>query len=1029
LTPRHSFLTRFVLVGAAGALSLPCLSDPPERAILSYPHPLPPTQAQKASLIREIGRLPLAFESNQGQTDSRVRFLSHTADSTLFLTSSEAVFTLAAQPSGKKNTPRTDRKAGRTAEKLSGVALRMQMVGANPKATALTQQPLSGKANYFIGKDPGKWHANVPTFGKVGFQGVYKGVDLVYYGNQKHLEYDFVVAPHAAPKQIQLHFAGARGVHINAAGELVVRTEGRELRWQKPTVYQQDATGKHAIAARFRLTTLPDRQAGVRFALGRYDSARPLIIDPVLLYSTFLGGSSTNGAGGIAVDSSGKAYIVGGTTSLDFPTTEGVLQPSKRGATGAYAAFVTKLTPAGNALVYSTYLGGTDGNANYGDTAATIAIDSSGNAYIAGLASSTDFPTTAGAYQPTRADKTNAFVTKLNPTGTALLYSTYLGGSNGVITGDNARAIAIDSSGAAYILGNAYSTDFPTTPGAWQRAKTTVSALASNLFITKLNPSGTALTYSTYLGGTNGEDAHDIAVDSGGNAYVTGHTSSKDFPTTPDAFQKTNQAPQGFGPAFVTKLNPTGTALVYSTYLGGSNTDGGDAIAIDSSGNAYIAGFTYSTDFPITPGAFQSVSHKQGPTGFTAFVAKLNPGGTDLIYSTYLGGSGSGDYGDAVEGIALDSKGNAYVTGLTGSFDFPTTPGAFQRVHASGANSFNAFVTRINSTGTALVYSSYLGGSANVTSMELYGEAGYRIALDSNGAAYIAGATHSADFPTTTGAFQPTKTSTDQSAFVVKFSAVPIFPDFNNDGYTDLLLQNPTTGAISSWFMQGATQVGSTSFSLTPPADFALVGVGDFSANGAGTLVLQNKTTHQIALWYTSGTNHATIPGGNFVNVTPDPGWKVAGVGDFNKDGRSDLVFQNQTTGRIAIWFMDGSLEIGGVLLPNSPVADWSLVGVGDVDADGSPDLIFQNQTSGQLVVWYFNGTTYVGGNLLTAAPAAGWHVASVGDFNGDGFADLVFTNPSSNQAVVWYLQNGHLIGGSALSASLPTGGMIVGPR
>jgi hypothetical protein len=1030
LKPRHAAFL-FLLTGATSVLSLPGRSDPPAKPILppSISHSTP---AQKVSVAGDFGRLPLSFESNQGQTDAKVRFLTHSGDSTLFLTPSEAVFSMAAQPQQKEKSALLKERTNRQQPaKIAHAALRMQMVGSNPRARALTQQPLAGRINYFLGNDPSKWHAGVPTFGRVGFQGVYPGVDLVYYGNQRHLEYDFVVAPHADPKQIILHFAGARGVHLNAAGDLIVSTQGRELKWQKPVVYQQDKAGKHAVAARFRMKSLPNGQAGVSFALGRYDSARPLVIDPVL-YSTYLGGSTgEDDANSIAIDRSGAAYIAGIAVSTDFPTTSGAFQRVNNGRSRSADVFVAKFNSTGTALLYSTYLGGTGSSQGFSDRATGIAIDGSGNAYVTGQAYSTDFPTTPGAFQRVNNGgpyASKAFVSKLNSTGTALLYSTYLGGSSR----DSASGIAIDSGGAAYVTGQAYSTDFPTTPGAFQPVNRGVSN-ASNAFVAKLNSTGTALLYSTYLGGNYGDSASGIAVDSGGAAYVTGSAASTDFPVTPGAFQlvKHGQAQpgvdRGTANAFVTKLNPTGTALLYSTYVGGSGNQGGDfatGIAIDSSGSAYITGSTESTDFPTTPGAFQGVYKANALFGtLSAFVTKLNSTGTTLLYSTYLGGSGN-QGGDWANSIAIDSSGNAYVAGYTFSTDFPTTLGAFQRMkNAKGA--YNAFLSKFNATGTGLVYSTYLGGSGQ-------GGQANGIAVDSS-AAYVAGSTRSTDFPTTPFAFQRVNYANGQpnfsNAFVTKLSAIPIFPDFNNDGSTDLLLQNSSTGAIASWFLQGPTWIGGAYFSLTPPIDYTLVGVGDFRGDGTPTLVLQSRTTNQIAFWYTSGANRATISGGDYVNVMPPAGWKVVGIGDFNGDGKSDIVFQNQTTNQIAIWFMNGPQWTGGVYLPFTPPAGWQVVGAGDFNADNFTDLVFQNQSTGQIALWYMNGTTYVDGSILTTVPASGWKVVGVGDYNGDGSADLLFQNQTSNQAAVWYLQSGAFAGGTSLSLAPPSGWKIVGPR
>lgn len=1016
---RHSLLTGFLLVSATSALSLPGQSEPPTRA--TVPHTPPPAPMQKAEIVRKMDRLPLAFESNQGQSDATVRFLAHTSDSTLFLTPSEAVFTMPLPEKQAQNAPRKDRKVRRAAEKLTRLALRMQMVGANAHAAPLHQQPLAGRVNYFVGKDPRKWQTDVPTFGRVGFQGVYPGIDLVYYGNRKHLEYDFLVAPHADPKQIKLRFAGAQTVRLSPAGELLVQAEGQELRWQKPVVYQQDKTGKHPVDARFRLQTLPNGQQDVRFALGRYDTSRPLVIDPVLVYSTYLGGSTTtNGdqSAGIAIDSSGSAYLTGTAYSADFPTTAGAFRTTKAAGASFSNAFVTKLNATGTGAVYSTYLGGSTG---FGDTADGIAVDSSGSAYVTGYTSATDFPTSANAYQTTKKTGAsfNAFVTKFNASGSALIYSTLIGGS----TGDQATAIALDSGNNAYITGYSFSTNFPTTPGAYQTTKKGPTD-SVNSFVTKLNTTGTALSYSTYIGGTIEDRAFGIAVDGSGFAYITGYAFSTDFPTTPGAYQTKNNSTISSVNAFVTKFNPAGTGLVYSTYLGGTNGDNAAAIAIDANGSAYVVGSAFSTDFPTTPGSQQPTKRGQGTANPNAFVTKLNATGTALSYSTYLGGTGTG--GDGATGVAVDAGGGAYVVGYTHSNDFPLTANAVQPTNHALASDSNAFLTKLNAAGSALGYSTYLGGSG--------GDSAYGVALDVRGNIYLTGIAKSADFPVTPGAYQATKRASASSydSFVAKISTTSIaavYPDFNSDAHTDLLIQNPTTGAIASWFMNGTQLAGSTLFSQNPGSDYALVGVGDFSGNGATTLVLQSKSTNKVVFWFTGGANNATVSGGAFVNVSPDAGWKVVGVADFNADGRSDLVFQNQNTRQIAIWYMSGSIFSDGVILNFTPLTGWNVVGAGDANGDGFPDLVLQNQTTGQIALWYLNGTAYVDGKVLTAVPASGYKVVGVGDYNGDGSVDLLFQTSASSNAALWYLQNGAFAGGAALSTPLPSGWNIVGPR
>ena len=409
------------------------------------------------------------------------------------------------------------------------------------------------------------------------------------------------------------------------------------------------------------------------------------------------------------------------------------------------------------------------------------------------------------------------------------------------------------------------------------------------------------------------------------------------FPVTPGAFQTTNRASSPAKNSFVTRLNPAGTALIYSTYLGGTGYDNDAiAIAVDSQSNAYITGYTNSADFPVTPGAFQTTNNASSPAK-SAFVTKLNASGAALIYSTYLGGSiPKGDNatpGSQCTAIVVDSQGGVYVTGYTSSADFPVTSGAFQTTNnTTGGN--NAFVTRFDVTGAALIYSTYLGGAA-------YDNAN-AIALDIQGNAYVAGYTNSTDFPITPGAFQTTtKSGTGNHVFVTRLSNVAIYRDFNGDGMTDVLLQNQTTGQVTAWLMNGPQRIGGFFFNTVPPTSYDIVGSGDFTGTGFTDLALQDRNNGTVAIWYTNGSN---VFYGQFVNARPLPGWKVVGVGDFNGDGKSDLVFQSKDTGQIAIWFMNGATYLGGVLVPQVFPPDWRAVGVGDFNGDGMPDIVFQSQ-------------------------------------------------------------------------------------
>ena len=657
----------------------------------------------QAKILDIYGKLPLAFESNRGQTDARVKFLSRTGRYTLFLTGDEAVLAF----SGKKADPHKAKiadslQSGMAAPKAGGV-LRMRLRNANPAAKVTGLDELAGTSNYFIGNDAAKWRTNVPTYAKVKYEGIYSGIDLVYYGNQRQLEYDFIVAPGADPRRIAFDVRGAKGIRRDAQGELVVKMREGEIRWHKPVVYQEKNGSRQEIAAHYAIT---DKNR-VGFELAKYDASKPLYIDP-LIYSTYLGGSGTDEGNAIAVDSSGNAYVAGWTSSTNFPT----MNPLQPANAGGYDAFVAKLNPSGSALVYSTYLGGIENDAVLG-----IAVNSSGNAYVAGWTASTNFPTMNPLQAVYGGGSSNAFVANLNPSGSALVYSTYLGGS----CADSGSGIAVDSSGNAYVTGSTCSTNFPT-----MNPLQAANAGGYDAFVAEINPSGSALVYSTYLGGSGDDPGTGIAVDGSGNAYVTGQTNSTNFPTM-NPLQAANAG--GNDDAFVAKLNASGSALIYSTYLGGSGADGGTGIAVDSSDNAYVTGYTASTDFPT----MNPLQAAYGGGGYDTFVAEINPSGSALVYSTYLGGSGV-DHGS---GIAVDSTGNAYVTGYTASTDFPTM-NPLQAAYGGGSD--DAFVAKLNPLGSALVYSTYLGGS--------HDDDGLGIAVDSSGNAYATGQTNSTDFPT-----------------------------------------------------------------------------------------------------------------------------------------------------------------------------------------------------------------------------------------------------------------------------------------
>ena len=603
-------------------------------------------------------------------------------------------------------------------------------------------EELPGKVNYLLGKDPTQWKTNIPTYARVRYSGVYPGIDLVYYGTQDQLEFDFDVAPDANPRRIELQFDGAHKLSLDRRGNLKILVGDSSIQLHKPVIYQQRDGRREPIAGSFRLL---DRHT-VGFILGHYDHARSLVIDPILTYSTYLGLPEFGSANAVAVDGAGNAYVTGMYTT-GFPVTAGAYQTANASQeVGGSNAFVTKFDPNGN-VIYSTYLGG-----SMQDGGNAIAVDAAGNAYVAGYTASPDFPVTSGAYQTT--DKvTNqpsfrqftTFVTKLNPSGSGLVYSTFLGGSKCDCSApftqgqEQATSIGLDSSGNAWIAGFTFSTDFPTTPNAVQTANPEASQQAFANFLTKLNSSGSALDYSTYLGSANSSPS--LAVDAAGNVYIAGDTAnSATFPTTPGAYLSSSSGLDV--DSFIAKFSSAGGAPVYSTLVGG--TGGGSwfkAIAVDSAGNAYVTG-GQNGGIPTTPGVI-------GPNGGGALTLKMNPTGTALVYSTGLGVSAIGNT------IAVDSSGNAYVAGSMGIATFPVTPNAFQTQIYSLENSvYGSFVAKINATATAVDYATYLSGFGANPDNAAFCDCIDGGALDSSGNFIVVGQGVSADFPTTPGAFE-----------------------------------------------------------------------------------------------------------------------------------------------------------------------------------------------------------------------------------------------------------------------------------
>jgi uncharacterized protein (TIGR03437 family) len=643
--------------------------------------------AQGAALPRKLPTLPLSFEENTGQAPKKFQYVAHGAQYQMWIGSAENRLVWSDSPSSEISSVRT------------------RFFGADRNARVRGAALQTAQTNYFIGHSVSEWHTGVRNYGEVRVDGIYPGVDLVYHASQGDLEYDFQVNAGSDPSAIQFEVKGAAGLRIDSEGDLVLGSGLNQVRWKKPAIYQDTIDGRKPVEGAYEL-----KGRRVRFRIGSYDRERRLIIDPVLKYASYFGAPrgvynasiGSVGVRAIGTDGAGNVYIAGIVNTDQLPVTKGVVQTAYAGGSGAEVlfgdAFVAKFSPVG-AILWVTYLGG-----SHDDMASSLAVDSSGNVYVAGITDSADFPVTSGVLQPVYGGAGgnlckafgDAFVAKLNSTGTQLLYSTYLGGSQD----DGAAGVTVDAAGNAYVAGSTLSTNFPTQ-----------APLQSSMH------------------GLGGE------------------------PTTPDC----NGYPLAFGDVFVAKLNPTATALVFSTYLGGSLDDAATTIAIDSSSNVYVAGATLSTDFPVTPGAFQKANRGTDAQNFfqhsgDGFVAKLNSSGSALVYATYIGGRGD----DAIASIFVDKAGTAYLTGATSSPDFPVTKNALQPQYSGYIslptnvlnNYGDAFVTRLNQTGTGLLYSTFLGGMAN--------DEGEAITVDPSGLVYVAGVTDSSDFPVTNKAVQPT---------------------------------------------------------------------------------------------------------------------------------------------------------------------------------------------------------------------------------------------------------------------------------
>jgi hypothetical protein len=708
----------------------------------------PPLNATLASAPRiklNYGKLPLVFEANQGQTDPQVRFLFRGSGYTAFLTSGSMVLTL--RPAQVMSTAMAN-AAPMSNSTAPAASVEFQLAGAAKNPAVVGEGPLSTKVNYFIGNDRSKWHTNIPTYQQVRYQNVYPGIDLVYYGNHRRLEYDFVISPHADPSQIDLRIKGAKSVHLDPENNLILETGGGELHFQSPVVYQQIHGQRVPVQGSFAVKD----SSHITFHLSQYDRNQPLVIDPVLEYGTYLGGSGNDQAFGIAVDSTGSVYVAGYTDSADFPSATLGSLPS-----GATHVFVAKLDATASNLVYADYIGGNSQDYGY-----ALALDGSNHVYVTGSTASSDFPT-VNAYQGTYPGSFNAFLTEVSAEGSSLLYSTYLGGDGS----DIPAGVAVDNAGDMFVAGNTTSDNFPVVSAYQSTISANQGGIVGNYgFLTKFTSDGSSLIYSTYLSGNSNvpydcggtpcwsspySAINGMAVDGGGNAYVTGTTNTYNFPTTNGAYLTADSTPLNGNVGFLSKFNGSGS-LDFSTYFYESSGLGTlmNAIAVDASGSAYVTGTAFSDGtFPITttsicdPGVY-------GAACGLAFITKFDPTGTTLVYSTFLGPN---NYGRTVA-IALDANNDAYVAASTSSNSFGLVNGI-----EPYSNGSDVLLTEIDPVASSELFATYVGGSGDDSPAGL--------ALDSNGNIYVAGSTNSTDLPTTGGAFQDTPGG-NTDAFVFK---------------------------------------------------------------------------------------------------------------------------------------------------------------------------------------------------------------------------------------------------------------------
>jgi uncharacterized repeat protein (TIGR01451 family) len=773
------------------AVAAPATSGNPEPNLDRATHGMPP---------KMLALQCLAFETNEGQADETVKFLARTGRHQLLLTSDAAIL---RSPQG---------------------TIRIEFAGANESAKVAGVDPLPGQRNYLLGNDRKNWHTGIPTHQRVLYTDLYPGIDLTFYGNQSEFEYDFIVKPGADPDAIRLQLDPQTRARISRGGDLVLRRGDFEVIQRKPNIYQDVDGERREIKGHYGITT----NRRLAFQIGSYDRNRPLIIDPTLVYSTYLGGGGDDSGSSIAIDNSGNVYVAGTTASLNFPTKNPAFPNNK----GLADVFVTKIDPNGANIIYSTYIGGSGL-----DRADGIAVDAGGNAFVVGRvdSTSTDFPTTVGSFGTTyRGGDFDGFVCKLNAQGNGLIYSGFLGGEEN----DSVEGIAVDANGVAYVTGGTKSNAFPSTGNTYQGQR----AGDTDAFLTKINAGGSGFLYSTYLGGSGTDRGSGVVIDGNGLAYVAGYGASPDFPTE-DPFQA------GFGgnfDAFIAKFDTTQSginSLVFSTYLGGSGDDKAFGIAADAGvNNLYIAGQTSSNNFPV----LNPVQPLSGGS-FDAFIARISSTGTK-VYASYFGGSGD----DRASGVAVNSSG-VYLTGFTSSTNLPSV----SPLQLNNGGAFDAFVAKLNLGGSAFLYSTYLGGSANENFVAAVTSTN-PIAVDSSNA-FVTGYTASGNFPTQTP-LQPAKAA-GQDAFIAKIADVTPAADFS-------LSVAPSSRTVNPGDATNYTVTATPAGGFTGTVSLSVTGASSDTATSFAPASITITDASAKSSTLTVTTTGATPPGNYSLTVT-----------------------------------------------------------------------------------------------------------------------------------------------------------------